>query len=1025
MSDFAFRMSSLDRKLAIGEMVSPTDVDYDPQGDEYPDPLINTEAAVQKYFQEYNSAKREENLNPEDESEIEDFHSCMMDFLQTCSDEKLGPDDLPGTQSIVSLFSTNDDKNGISTFGSLQKTAIIPALIAAGAALAPKLMPYVGKGLQAVGLGQTLQNLPIVGGMFGGGGNEQAAPIQTTDWDLKAPQQTYANNRYEMPYRHVTDNLMFEAATSPGPKKRNEDIETLRAQVIAALKAWADSGQAENRAEWWVYFSYAHEASTIAELQTILTAVPADYHNAVMTSPLAAGITPEEGNSGLPDVTDPAEGSASIANQDETPSPIPIDGAGTPQKMPSGQGLIPGALSTHDKLKIRPIFAQTDESMFEDYAEEDRPVLAKVAKYLESGMHEEDIVNQLSPSFGVERTIWAVDQASRVAQNDPLVDPAVAKLGINWQESEEDLDVDKILDESFEETNKMPLNENPEWAKKDYSNSAKDDFLTMIAENEIFYESHPESEEPPHDLTTLNEAYEEYIYENGEDSISEKDLQDKINFIKNNNEYSGPKTFSNSGANEDEKINQQADSNLITPQQEKWAQDYTAMPNVGMPTGLNVNAPNMMSAPGLNAQPQRVGLPPNPLQLTKAQQQQQEMTQLSQLYPNVPPEMAKQWLNAQKQPQGHPTGLGNQPDIASNAGEVAAPSAARLPSATTAKTAAWKDTKGNLLERGKIYKMTSPEYPIPDYVRVVHNGPRKLDVHLSEANIDITLDEEKMRTSKYKFEPINEEKTSSLEKEAYYLPGYHAIISVHNPETGEWHTEMSPNDRLKHMDILYDFAFKRNKSLAKANDRLQSGNMYTDHTARGIYNPQTGHLIHLSHPSFNDNGGKIDYSELTPEQKESLKNFWMDQAHMADIPVSGYGVYGQEHEEGDVGAKDISFEELPWEERQKAMRAMRDVSDPTRGHWLEDEPWQAGKNRKEIEYWNRAAKWKPINKTANLSTSQQRELIDEQGVARNLDRLNLEGTHYPELANFEQTATMEEQTSYQETFDKEDQDLFL
>jgi hypothetical protein len=49
-------------------------------------------------------------------------------------------------------------------------------------------------------------------------------------------------------------------------------------------------------------------------------------------------------------------------------------------------------------------------------------------------------------------------------------------------------------------------------------------------------------------------------------------------------------------------------------------------------------------------------------------------------------------------------------------------------------------------------------------------------------------------------------------------------------------------------------------------------------------------------------------------------------------------------------------------------------------------------------------------------------LIDEQGVARNLDRLNLEGTHYPELANFEQTATIEED-SYQ--LPTEDQDLFL
>jgi len=1006
-------MSSLDRKLAIGEMVSPADIDYDPEATEYPDPLEHPEAAVQKFFQEVNSCKRHKDLGPENLDEIDGFQSAMMDFLHTCSDANLGPEDLPGTRTIVDLFATNDNKNGISTFGSFQKEAIIPALIAAGATLAPKLMPYVGKGLQAVGLGQALQNVPIVGDMLGGGdgGGAAGAPIQTTDWDLKGPQPTYSNNRYEMPYQHVTDNLMFEAATSPGPKKRNEDIETLRAQVIAALKAWADSGEAENRAEWWVYFSYAHEASTIAELQTILTAVPSEYHNAVMTSPLPLGEVPNSGDSGLPDVTDPAEGSASIANQDAAPSPVPIDGAGTPQKLPQGQGLIPGAMASHDNLKIKPIFASVDESVFEDYAEEDRPVLAKVAKYLDAGAHEEQIVEELNPSFGLERTLWAIDQAKRVANNDPLVDLAVAKLGINWENSEDNLDVDNLLDEAWEETKNMPMSDfNIDENSSKYKYDAKESFLTMVAENEIFYEMHPESEEPPHDLTSLHEAYDEYISEYGQDTISQDELQDKIDSLKqhlqDDYEYSGPTTLSNSGANEDTKINQQADSNLITPQQEKWAYDYTAMPNAGVPSATNLNMPTT----GMGAQ--NVGLPPNPLQLTEAQKQQQELMQLSQMYPNVPPQMAKNWLNSQKQqPQGHPTGLGNQPDIASSAGEIAAPSAAKLPSATTAKIAAWKDTQGNLLERGKIYKMTSPEYPIPDVIRVINNGPKKLQVRLSEAGIDLSLDEEKMRTSKYKFEPM---KTASLEKEAYYLPGYHAIISTQNPETGDWHTEVAPNDRLGHIDVLFNQLLKNNKTVAKANNRMESGNIYSDYTVRGIYNPQTKHLVHLSHPHLPE--------KMNDSQKKELKDFWSQEMQNADLPLSGYNIYGEEESEGSVGAKDIEYSELPWEERQKAMRAIRRDNDPTRGHWLEDEPWQKGKTKQEIEYWNRAAKWKPINKTANLSTSQQRELIDEQGVARNLDRLNLEGTHYPELANFEQTATIEEET-YE--LPLEDQDLFM
>ena len=196
---------------------------------------------------------------------------------------------------------------------------------------------------------------------------------------------------------------------------------------------------------------------------------------------------------------------------------------------------------------------------------------------------------------------------------------------------------------------------------------------------------------------------------------------------------------------------------------------------------------------------------------------------------------------------------------------------------------------------------------------------------------------------------------------------------------------------------------------------MQSGNMYNDYTIRGIYNPKTQHLIHLSHPFYGDN-------PISDEEKTDIKESWLDSMKDFSMPVSKYNVYGDDEAEDSVGTKDISFNELPWEVRQKTMRAIRDADDPTRGHWLEDKPWQRGKTKEQIEYWNRAAKWKTINKTANLSTFQQKELIDEQGIARNLDRLNLEGTHYPELANFEQTATIEEELYELPT---QDQDLFL
>ena len=75
----------------------------------------------------------------------------------------------------------------------------------------------------------------------------------------------------------------------------------------------------------------------------------------------------------------------------------------------------------------------------------------------------------------------------------------------------------------------------------------------------------------------------------------------------------------------------------------------------------------------------------------------------------------------------------------------------------------------------------------------------------------------------------------------------------------------------------------------------------------------------------------------------------------------------------------------------------------------------------------KTSKWKVASflSESGLTTFEQRELINERGVARNLDRLNLTGTHYPTLANFEQTATMEEdEKSTSEDFYPEDSGLF-
>lgn len=522
MSDFAFKMSKRDRKTAMGEMVSPADNNYDPEGEEYPDPLKYPDTFVQKLLQEVNSMRREEEFEVED---LDLLESALMDFLTTCSDPELGEEDLPGTGFIIEFMNSEDGNyNGISSVANHQKEAAvgIPLALAAkyfgpqlvkpavsAASKVPfikKMIPYAKKGLQVAGLSNVLQNVPFVGDMFGGGGggggDVPQAPIQTQHTLVASA------DRSAMPFDHIADNLMFESAS--GTKKRDEDIESLRGQVNAALTQWAKSGEVtDNRAVWWALYSYSHEAETIAELSSILTAIPEEFHNAVLNSPVGlAQISPEEGNTGLPEPSPPSESITSPS--DTSMSPVPMDGVGTPPKMPnSGETLIPGAVAaSHDALRAKPVFASVDQSTFQNYAEEDRAILSRVAAFMDSNVHESEIINVLHPSFGHEYVIWAIEENKKVANNDPMVDPAIANLGIEWKEAGND----------------------------------------------------------PHDLP-------EGMHQMNIMEVLDEVGKEKAKKKKEKTDNKFPSKGEHHGANPSEKINQQETSGMITPQQEKVAVD--------------------------------------------------------------------------------------------------------------------------------------------------------------------------------------------------------------------------------------------------------------------------------------------------------------------------------------------------------------------------------------------------------------------------------------------------------------------
>lgn len=742
MSDFAFRMSSKDRKMAMGEKISPADDMYDPEGEEYPDPLSSPDSFIQQMLQDINSARRNEEFTPEDIDNLDTFESAVMDFLHTCADPELGEEDLPGTTMIIDILNNQERNNGISTFGGfnpknpgeifhpgeiagsgLNTSDIIDAgisLIPGGGAIKTglkALAPMVGKGLQAMGLSSALSNVPIVGDLFGGGNDAPTQPIQTMNTVSPGYAPT-ANNRYEMPFDHITDNLMFESAS--GIKKKDSDIESLRAQVNAALQQWAKSGEVtENRAVWWALYSYAHEAETVAELASILTAVPEEFHNSVLNSPVGLEEqSPEPGNTGLPE---PSEPSGAISPTDTSMSPVPIDGVGTPPKMPQNQSLIPGAIAaSHDSLRVKPVFASVDETVFENYAEEDRPILARVSAFINAKTHESDIIDTLYPSYGHEYVIWAIEEAKKVANNDPTVDPSIINLGIEWKEAAND----------------------------------------------------------PHDLP--EGMHQMNIMEVLEDVEKEKKEKERKN-------KKFPEKGERVGPNEDEQVNQQATSQMITPQQEKTS-DYTSLPNSNL-----AQAPSPYSAaynqtmgiaqqlggdPILTQQTYQSGKDstPDPGVFGQIQQQQEDEERLQEMYPNVPTDMARQWMQRQEQQQqsqGHPNE--RQQLRQSPAGQVATQTTSQLPSSTTAKAAAWKDTEGNMLNQGQMYKMTSSDYEIPDLVRIVNNGT-KLDLYIPRGDIDVSLSESEIKNSNYKFEPINEKESSFLSESMLSTSEQRALI---------------------------------------------------------------------------------------------------------------------------------------------------------------------------------------------------------------------------------------------------------
>lgn len=261
---------------------------------------------------------------PQDEREKAIF-DALPDLVKSITDPSVNGEESPAVARMIVVLNDKDaEADPTHVMASFEKESFLPALAAglglaegagmgavAGAA-AKQALPFLGKGLAVAGLGN----------MMGGGGSEQV-PVEPTD--------VYAS------FRSKTED---DAGTLHFAIRVDRELEALRAQVIAALNAWANGGadggspmSPEVKAVWWSQLDAAKNADSISQLVLILQGIPQQFHNAIDMMP--SGGIDEDGNptNGLPE---------------NTPSPgIESNPAGSqPETGDVQTNLIPGALSS-------------------------------------------------------------------------------------------------------------------------------------------------------------------------------------------------------------------------------------------------------------------------------------------------------------------------------------------------------------------------------------------------------------------------------------------------------------------------------------------------------------------------------------------------------------------------------------------------------------------------------------------------------------------------------------------------------
>lgn len=288
---------------------------------------------------------------------------------------------------------------------------------------------------------------------------------------------------------------------------------------------------------------------------------------------------------------------------------------------------------------------------------------------------------------------------------------------------------------------------------------------------------------------------------------------------------------------------------------------------------------------------------------------------------------------------------------------IATPAAERSnqpnPEAEQDSSLTWKDTDGVRLQPGKEYELENPKYEMPDMVRVDRVKPDGLEVTLvgtyandpNSLQAPVTITSEEMKLQGITFKPAGQEQAPENNEPP---PGTAAPGETPRPQTTDEHDNSFPNTS----SVIED---------PTEPDRCPkcSRNIITS----SISGPNT-----IMHECF------------------ACAHAWETPDHMPDIEE---GAVDREWIRSESSSGDDFFAGM---ERAQAMAAAG-MAGQSRN--IADVAARDGRKQQISEYLE-SEKVARAERTAgrHFSPQEQKDLIDEDGMARNSDLLNLTGTHY-------------------------------